>query len=113
MMALTELAVDESAHNMDGLWIHARDGSMPVEAFISRRVMDLWVEPIEPEARRKSLYRAQYNAIGKLNLEKIRRIVNSKYRGGLDLNRQHPFVDILFADITQSGETLDRGDLSR
>jgi hypothetical protein len=109
-MPLTQLVVDEGAHTMDGLLLHARDGSTPVEAFISRRVMDIWIEPKEPRGRRKSAYRAQYNAIGKLNLKAIGRVVDSKYRGGLDLNRQHPFVDILFADIVKSGETLDLGD---
>ena len=29
----------------------------------------------------------------------------------LDFNRQHPFVDILYADIIESGETLDVGQL--
>jgi len=109
-MPLTHFAVDERAHSMDGLLLHARDGSRPVEAFISRKVMDIWIEPKEPHGRRKSAYRAQYNAIGKLNLKAIGRIVDFKYQGGLDLNRQHPFVDILFADVAQSGETLYLGD---
>ena len=110
-MPLTALAVDEGPHNMDGLLLHARDGSESVEAFISRRVMDIWVEPIEPYGRRKSLHRAQYNALGKLNLAAIERIVNGKYQRGATFNRQHPFVDVLFSDITESEEVLDLGAL--
>jgi hypothetical protein len=40
LMPLTGLAVDDGPHNMDGLLLHARDGSERVEAFISRRVME-------------------------------------------------------------------------
>jgi hypothetical protein len=40
-MSLTEIAVDDGPHNMDGLLLHAWDGSERVEAFISRRVMDV------------------------------------------------------------------------
>ena len=47
-MPLTGLAVDEGPHNMDGLLFYAREGSQTVEAFISRRVMDSWVDPREP-----------------------------------------------------------------
>lgn len=112
-MLLTQLAVDEGPHNMDGLLLHARDGSERLEAFISRRVMDSWVEPIEPYGRRKSLHRAQYNALGNRNLAAIERIVSSKYQRGAVFNRQHPFVDVLFSDITESGEVLDRGELVR
>ena len=39
-MALTEIEVDETPHNMDGLLLHGWDGSERVEAFISRRVME-------------------------------------------------------------------------
>ena len=112
-MPLTELAVDDGPHNMDGLLLHARDGSERVEAFISRRVMDSWVDPIEPDGRRKSLLRAKYNALGKLNLAAIERIVTSKYQRGAAFNRQHPFVDVLFSDITESGEVLDVSELVR
>ena len=111
-MALTQIAVDGGPHNMDGLLLHARDGSENVEAFISRRVMDSWVDPIETHGRQKSLLRAQYNALGKLNLAAIERIVTSKYQRGAAFNRQHPFVDVLFSDITESGEVLDLGELS-
>ena len=112
-MPLTGLAVDNGPHNMDGLLLHARDGSERVEAFISRRVMDSWVDPIEPYGRRRSLLRAQYNALGKRNLAAIERIATLKYERGAGFNRQHPFVDILLSDITESGELLDVSGLVR
>ena len=92
--AARRLTVDEGPHNMDGMLLHARYGFENVEAFISRRVVDIWVEPMEPRCRRQSLYRAQYNALGKLNLAAIERIVATKYERGAAFNRQHPFVDI-------------------
>jgi len=49
---LTGLAVDEGPHSMDGMLLHARHESENVKAFISRRVTDIWVEPIEPSGRR-------------------------------------------------------------
>jgi hypothetical protein len=110
-MPLTGLTIDEGPHNMDGMLLHARHGTDPVEAFISRRVMDIWMEPIEPPGRRKSLPRAQYNALGKANLAAIERIVNFKYERGAAFNRQHPFVDVLYSDIAESGELLDAGEL--
>src|SRR6476646_1825710 len=74
---LTGLAVDEGPHSMDGMLLHARHESENVKAFISRRVTDIWVEPIEPSGRRKSLHRVQYNALGKRNLAAIGRIVTA------------------------------------
>ncbi len=68
-MPLTAFAVDEGPHSMDGLLLHAWEGPQRVEAFISRRVMDI--------------------------------------------NRQHPFVDILFSDIAESQEALDTSELMR
>ena len=112
-MPLTGLTVDDGPHNMDGLLLHARDGSERVEAFISRRVMDSWVDPIESYGRRRSLLRAQYNALGKRNLAAIERIATLKYERGAAFNRQHPFVDILLSDITESGELLDVSGLVR
>ena len=112
-MPLTGFAVDEGPHNMDGLRLHGWEGPERVEAFISRRVMDSWVDPREPNGGRRSLLRAQYNALGKFNLAAIERIVVSKYRRGAAFNRQHPFVDILLSDITESGEALDIGDFVR
>jgi len=52
-------------------------------------------------------------ALGKLNLAAIERIVTSKYQRGAAFNRQHPFVDVLLSDITQSGEVLDVSGLVR
>jgi hypothetical protein len=57
--------------------------------------MDSWVDPREPYRKRRSLLRAQYNALGKLNLAAIERIAASKYQRGTAFNRQHPFMDIL------------------
>jgi hypothetical protein len=112
-MRLTDLVVDDGPHNSDGLLLHAWDGSERVRAFISRRVMDDWVDPRQPYGRRKSLFRAQYNALGKRNLAAIERIVASKYQRGAAFNRQHPFVDVLFSDITESGEVLDLSELEQ
>ena len=111
-MQIMQLAVDDSPHNSDGLLLHGWDGPQQVTAFISRQVMDSWVDPIQPYARRKSLFRQQYNALGKRNLAAIERIVVSKYRRGPAFNRQHPFVDVLLADITESGEVLDVSELA-
>ncbi len=43
----------------------------------------------------------------------IERIAVSKYQRGKTFNRQHPFVDILLSDITESEETLDMRKLVR
>jgi hypothetical protein len=112
-MSLTEIAVDDGPHNMDGLLLHAWDGSERVEAFISRRVMDSWVDPRGSYESRRSLFRDQYNALGKVNLAAIERIVTSKYQRGAAFNRQHPFVDVLLSDIMESGEVLDASGLVR
>ena len=79
-MPLTEIAVDDGPHTMDGLVLHAWDGSEKVEAFISRRVMDSWVDPVEPYEGRRTLLRAQYNALGKHNLAAIERAVQQFVR---------------------------------
>ena len=112
-ISLTKFGIDDGPHNMDGLRLSARNGAEPVEAFIGRKVMDVWVESIEHRGGRRSLFREQYNALGKRNLEAIERIVNAKYQRGAALNRQHPYVEVLFSDITESGETLDLGGLVR
>ena len=111
-MRLTQFAVDDGPHNSDGLLLHGRDGRQQVTAFISRHVMDNWVDPVQPHARRKSLFREQYNALGKRNLARIERIVSAKYQRGAAFNRQHPFVDVLLSDITESGEVLDVSELT-
>ena len=112
-MPLTGFTVEEGPHNMDGLMLHAWEGPERVEVFISRRVMDDWVDPRQPYGRRKSLFRKQYNALGKHNLPAITRIVTAKYDRGAAFNRQHPFVDVLLSDITDSGEVLDVSGLVR
>ena len=112
-MSLTKFGIDDGPHNMDGLRLLARDGTEPVEAFISRKVMDVWAESIEHLGGRQSLLRSQYNALGKLNLAAIQRIVSPKYQRGAEFNRQHPFVEVLFSDITESAEALDLSELVR
>jgi hypothetical protein len=112
-MALTSLSVDDSDHSRDGLLLHAADGAEPVLAFISRRVMDEWANLVDPSGTRLSLFRGQYNALGRRNLIAIGRIVTSKYRQGPTFNRQHPFVDVSLSDIVESGEVLDLGRLAR
>jgi hypothetical protein len=104
---LARFAVDDSPHSSDGLLLHGWDGPEQVTAFISRRVMDNWVDPRRSLKSRKSLFRAQYNALGNRNLLAIERIATFKYQRGAAFNRQHPFVDILLSDITESGEVLD------
>jgi hypothetical protein len=113
LMSLTQFGVDDGPHNMDGLRLSARDGSEPVEAFIGRKVMDVWADSVEHRGGRQSLFRDQYNALGNANLAAIQRIVSTKYQKGAAFNRQHPFVDVLFSDITESGEVLNLSELVR
>jgi hypothetical protein len=112
-MSLTQFSVDDGPHNMDGLRLFARDGTDQVEAFIGRKVMDVWAESVEHRGGRQSLFRDQYNALGRLNLAALERIVSAKYQRGAAFNRQHPFIEVLFSDITDSGETLDLSELVR
>jgi len=56
-MSLTKFGIDDGPHNMDGLRLLARDGTERVEAFIGRKVMDVWVESIEHRGGRQSLFR--------------------------------------------------------
>jgi hypothetical protein len=112
-MSLTQFSVDDGPHNMDGLRLCAQDGTEPIEAFIGRKVMDVWAESVEHRGGRQSLFRNQYNALGKLNLAAIERIVSAKYERGATFNRQHPFVEVLVSDIMESGETLDLSELVR
>jgi hypothetical protein len=104
-------SVDDGPHNSDGLLLHGWDGDQQVTAFISRCVMGDWVDPRQPHGGKQSLYREQYNALGKRNLAAIERIATSKYQRGPGFNRQHPFVDILLSDIVESGEALDTSEL--
>jgi len=112
-MSLTQFSVDDGPHNMDGLRLFAQDGSERVEAFIGRKVMDVWADSDEQRSGRQSLFRGQYDALGKLNLAAIERIVNTKYQRGAAFNRQHPFVEVLVSDIAESGEALDLTELVR
>jgi hypothetical protein len=80
-MQLTQFAVDDSPHNRDGLVLHGWDGDQQVIGFISRRVMADWAEP-GCYGKQKSLFRKQYNALGKRNLAAIEQIVTLKYRRG-------------------------------
>jgi hypothetical protein len=106
-MSLAQFSIDDDPHNMDGLRLVAQDGAERVEAFVDRKVLDVWAESVERRGGRQSLFRDQYNALGKLNLAALERIVNAKYQRGAASNRQHPFVEILFSDITESGEDLN------
>jgi hypothetical protein len=112
-MSLTQLAVEEGFHSGDGLLLHGRDDTRDVTAFISRRVLEDWVDPSQPYGRRISLFRTHYNALCKRNLAVIARIVAAKYDRGAAFNRVYPFVDILLSDITESGEVLDVSELIR
>jgi hypothetical protein len=112
-MSLAQFSIDDGPHNMDGLRLFARDGAEQVEAFVGRKVLDVWAESVEHRGGRQSLFRDQYNALGKLNLAALERIVSGKYQRGPASNRQHPFVEILFSDITESGEDLDLTELVR
>ena len=112
-MSLTQFGVGDGPHNMDGLRRFAQDGSERIEAFIGRKVMDIWTESVEHRGGRQSLFRNQYNALGKLNLAAIERIVSTKYQRGATFNCQHPFVEVLFSDISESGEALDLSELVR
>ena len=112
-MSLTQFSVDNGPHNMDGLRVFSQDGSERIEAFIGRKVMDVWADSVEHHGGQQSLFRDQYNALGKVNLAAIGRIVSAKYQRGAAFNRQHPFVEVLFSDITESGEVLDLAELVR
>ena len=80
-MPLTQSRVDDGPHNMDGLRLYARDGYKQVEAFIGRKVMDVWANSVEHRGGRQRLFRDQYNALGKLNLAAIQRIVSRNTSG--------------------------------
>jgi hypothetical protein len=82
-------------------------GEQAVTAFVGRHVMDLWANPSRHDPERKSLFRAEYNALGMRNIETIERIARLKYRRRRDFKRQHPFVEISTADIVESGEVLN------
>ena len=56
-MSLTQFSIDDGPHSMDGLRLFAQDGSERIEAFIGRKVMDVWVESVEHSGGRRSLFR--------------------------------------------------------
>lgn len=112
-MSLTQFRVDDGPHTMDGLRLLAQDGNEQIEAFMGRKVMDAWAESVEHRGGRQSLFRDQYNALGRLNLAALQRIVSAKYQRGPAFNRQHPFVEILFSDITETDEALNLSQLVR
>ncbi len=112
-MSLTQFGIDDGPHSMDGLRLLAEDGTERIEAFIGRKVMDVWAESVEHRGGRQSLFRDQYNALGKLNLAALQRIVSAKYQRRAAFNRQHPFVEVLFSDITESSEVLNLSELVR
>ena len=112
-MSLTQFRVDDGPHTMDGLRLLAQDGNEQIEAFMGRKVMDVWAESVEHRGGRQSLFRGQYNALGRLNLAALQRIVSAKYQRGAAFNRQHPFVEVLFSDVTESGEALNLSQLVR
>ena len=112
-MSLAQLSIDDGPHNMDGLRLFAQDGAERVEAFVGRKVLDVWAESVEHRGGRQSLFRDQYNALGKLNFAALQRIVSGKYRQGAASNRRHPVVEVLVSDITESGEDLDLTELVR
>jgi hypothetical protein len=76
-MSLTQFSVDGGPHNMDGLRLYAQDGTERVEAFIGRKVMDVWAESVDHRGGRQSLFRDQYNALGKQNLAALQRILSA------------------------------------
>src|ERR1700742_214574 len=98
-MSLAQFRVDDGPHNMDGLRLFAQDRNEPVEAFVGRKVLDVWAESVEHHGGRQSLFRDQYNALGRLNLAALQRIVSAKYQRGATFNRQHPFVEVMFSAI--------------
>jgi hypothetical protein len=110
-VGLTDFIVNDAPHSCDGLLLHAWDGTEKITTFISGCVMDDWVDPKQTFGKRKGLFRAEYNALGKSNLAAANRIVSCKYQRGATFNRQPPFVDVLLADITESGEVLDLSEL--
>jgi hypothetical protein len=114
-MSFTQFSIDDGPHNMDGLRFFAQDGTERVcrsPASAAKHPVDC-APSIEHRGGRQSLFRDQYNALGKLNLAALQRIVSAKYQRGAGFNRQHPFFEVLFSDITESGEVLDLTELVR
>lgn len=49
---------------------------------MGRKVMDVWAGSIQHRGGQQSLFRDQYNALGKLNLAAVQRIVSAKSQRG-------------------------------
>ncbi|HXE12782.1 MAG TPA: hypothetical protein VN633_11715 [Bryobacteraceae bacterium] len=54
-MSLAQFRIDDGPHNMDGLRLFAQDGAKRVEAFVGRKVLDVWAESVEHRGGRKSV----------------------------------------------------------
>jgi hypothetical protein len=102
-LAQTAPPNDDSAHNSDGLLLNGLDGDQQVTGSSAGVSWTTGSIPDSPTKGGKSLYRAQYNELGKRNLAAIERIVTFKYQRGPAFNRQYLFVDILLSDITETG----------
>jgi hypothetical protein len=76
--------------------------------------MESWVDPREPYRKRRSLLRAQYNALGKLNLAAIERI-DCRFQVPAWNGIQPPasVYGYSVSDITESEEALDMSELVR
>lgn len=103
-MPLAHFRIDEGPHTMDGLRLIARDGNKQVEAFMSRKVMDGGRIRRASWRTSKSFPRS-IQCAWQTEPPSLQRIVRAKYERGAAFNRQHPFVEVLFSDISQSGET--------
>ena len=54
-MSLSQFRIDDGPHAMDRLRLFARDGIDPVEAFIGRKVMDVWGRIDGPPCKTKTV----------------------------------------------------------
>jgi hypothetical protein len=66
-----------------------------IECSILYRSPSAFGSRVSDAGKVETLFRAQYNALGKRNLAAIERIVTSKYQRV----RRYPLVDVLFSDI--------------
>jgi hypothetical protein len=87
------------------------DGTEMVTAFLSSARWTIGSNPNSHLGSERAYFRAEYRAFGKSNPAAINRTDSSKYRRGATFNRQRPFADVLPANITESGEVLDLGEL--
>jgi hypothetical protein len=88
-MSLAQFRGDDGPHGTDGLRLFAQDGAAGVEWFICKMI-DVWAESVEHRGGRQSLFRSQYNELGKLNLAALQRIVSAKYQRGAALTASIP-----------------------